>query len=230
MKKKKVKIFITKVLFVILALILIPLLTILIINLKVLFEGYDIFNPEIMFIIIGFIGYLGFFIMAGPPKKTYVLQHELTHAIGALISGVRIKEFRISKGTGYIKTERVNVFIALLPYVFPLYCFLIVFLFYILSILMSLGKIEYIFYFLIGLSLSFHTSATFYYLLIDQPDLRRYGIFSSTILILIWYVIVISMLLYLLIPQINIKGFYEKSFDDYFMFYKYLIYKIFLDS
>ncbi|RKY00378.1 MAG: hypothetical protein DRP54_05600 [Spirochaetes bacterium] len=227
MKRRKAKLFLLKTLLTFLALGLIPLFTIFILNFKILFQGFEIFRTEVMWVVMGFMGYLGFFIIAGPPKKIYILEHELTHAIGALLSGVKIKDFRIKGGSGYIKTERVNIFIALLPYVFPLYTFLTILLFYIYSVFESIRFVNYIFYFLFGLSLSFHTSATFYYLMIDQPDLRRYGVFPSIIFILLWYVIIISILLYMLMPELDITEFFKKSLSEYFAFYNYLIYKIF---
>ena len=51
----------------------------------------------------------------------YVLGHELTHAMAALISMGRVQAMRIDLQGGYVETDADNLFIALSPYFVPLW-------------------------------------------------------------------------------------------------------------
>ncbi len=51
----------------------------------------------------------------------YVLAHELSHALAALISGVKIKKINIRKNGGYVAMSATNAFISLAPYFIPFY-------------------------------------------------------------------------------------------------------------
>src|SRR6266404_5373729 len=55
------------------------------------------------------------------PVILYVFGHELTHALWVLLMGGRVSGFRIGPEGGHIVTNRTNFWIALAPYIFPLY-------------------------------------------------------------------------------------------------------------
>ena len=57
----------------------------------------------------------------GLRRAFYVLAHELTHAIAALMSGYRVHRVRVAAHGGHVDTSRVNAFVALAPYIVPLY-------------------------------------------------------------------------------------------------------------
>src|SRR3977135_2329591 len=58
------------------------------------------------------------------PIRTYVFGHELTHAIATWMSGGKVKHFHVSKKGGHVKVSKSNAFIALAPYIIPLYSLL----------------------------------------------------------------------------------------------------------
>ena len=51
----------------------------------------------------------------------YVLAHELSHALAALVSGVKIKKINVRKNGGYVVMNATNAFISLAPYFIPFY-------------------------------------------------------------------------------------------------------------
>ena len=51
----------------------------------------------------------------------YVLAHELSHALAALVSGIKIKKINIGKNGGYVVMNATNAFISLAPYFIPFY-------------------------------------------------------------------------------------------------------------
>ncbi|MBR4592645.1 MAG: site-2 protease family protein, partial [Elusimicrobiaceae bacterium] len=54
-------------------------------------------------------------------SRPYVLVHEMTHALAALLCGSRVKDFSVKKESGYVKLDKANMFIMLAPYFIPGY-------------------------------------------------------------------------------------------------------------
>jgi hypothetical protein len=51
----------------------------------------------------------------------YILAHELSHALAALVSGVKIRKINVGKNGGYVALSATNTFISLAPYFIPFY-------------------------------------------------------------------------------------------------------------
>ena len=60
------------------------------------------------------------------PVKTYVLGHELTHAIWGLLFGAVPSRLRVSESGGSVNLTKSNMLITLAPYFFPFYTFVVV--------------------------------------------------------------------------------------------------------
>src|SRR5437016_6156471 len=58
------------------------------------------------------------------PVRTYVLGHELTHALWALLMGARVSGLKVGKAGGQVQTSKTNWAITLAPYFFPFYAVL----------------------------------------------------------------------------------------------------------
>jgi len=69
----------------------------------------------------GMAGYVAFQWVFFRPIRTYVFGHELSHALAAWLSGAKVRHFRVSKKGGSVSVSKSNVFVALAPYVLPLY-------------------------------------------------------------------------------------------------------------
>ena len=222
-RKKRNKKILLKSLLLLLSLGIIPLLISLVIDIPVLFNNYNRFTPEILFSVIGFLIFVVVFFLFGPPVKSYILEHELSHVLFALMSGVKIKSVSIRKNEGYVKTERINMVIALAPYSFPLYTLALIGIYKILTNFFLNPLLTAIFYLIIGVSLSFHVIATIHYVQIDQPDMKRYGYFSSLVFIFTWSLIVAALTIALMFENVEIIEYFVNSFTHTYEFYERLI-------
>jgi uncharacterized membrane protein YidH (DUF202 family) len=201
------------------AVLLLPFTVALLLHLPDLFTGYDRITTEMLLFCGGFGFFVVLFLLFGPPVKSYILEHELSHVIFAALSGVRVKKVVIRKYEGYVRTEKVNLVIALAPYSLPLYT-LVVFTVYRVVALFNPGAIiTSIFYFLMGLTVAFHLVATVHYLQLEQPDLKRYGYFPSLVLIFTWSVCVVALVLALLFERIQVLFYFRAAVNSGVDFY-----------
>lgn len=128
------------------------------------------------------------------PVKTYVLGHELTHALWGLLFGARPSDVRVSASGGSVRLTKSNLLITLAPYFFPFYTFVVI-----VAALVTFAFLRPLPYlplwmFLIGFTWAFHVLFTLETLGQRQPDVKLYGrIFSWTFilvanvaLVLVW--------------------------------------------
>lgn len=222
MKQKESKILI-KIIIFLFSIGITPLSVSFFINIPELFSHYTTVTYELLASSVGFILFFIFFFLFGPPVKSYIIEHELSHVLFALLSGVKVKHMSLRREGGYIKTEKVNIIIALAPYSLPLYTIFIIGVHKILSYFISVDLLSVPLYFFFGMSLSFHIIATIHYLQIEQPDLKRYGYFSSLVFIFSWSIIIIAILLASMFERIEIVEFLSKSIVDAGRFYENII-------
>jgi len=57
----------------------------------------------------------------GRGARLYVAAHELTHALAAVFSGVRVRKISVRRSGGYVLLDSTNAFISLAPYFIPFY-------------------------------------------------------------------------------------------------------------
>lgn len=119
-----------------------------------------------------------------PLTRTYVLGHELTHALWAMLFGGRATGLQVTEGGGSVRVTKNNAWITLSPYFFPLYTFVVA-LVWMLSVWIFPPIRPYapIFLFWIGMTWSFHITFTLRFLAYNQPDIREHGrLFSYTLI------------------------------------------------
>jgi hypothetical protein len=148
----------------------------------------------------GVLCYIIFQALFYKPMRTYVFGHELTHAVAGVLSGARIKKFKVSQTSGSVVLTKDNVWITLAPYFFPLYTFIIIVLYIMLGWIADIKLFYSYFLFAAGLSIAFHIALTVYILSIGQPDLKVYGVFFSYVFIIAVNVVVFSVLAALAFP------------------------------
>jgi hypothetical protein len=132
---------------------------------------------------IGFVLWVFLFFCLPRPTRTYVLAHELTHALWGWVMGANIKRMRISKNSGSVTLTKSNFLVALAPYFFPLYTVLVILGYYVLSIFFDLRTYEPFWLGLVGLTWGFHLTFTITTLMTHQPDIRENGRLFSYALI-----------------------------------------------
>jgi hypothetical protein len=127
----------------------------------------------------------------------YVFGHEVTHALWVKLFGGNVADrFHVSLDGGHVLTDRVNTWIALAPYFFPLYSILLITLYGAASLAADLTSYRWILFLLLGFTLAFHLVFTCLLITKGQPDLHYGGTFFSLMVIyLINLLILIALLL-----------------------------------
>ncbi len=142
----------------------------------------------------------------------YVLGHETTHAVLALLCGGRIKSFRVSSKGGCVSTTKSNAIISLGPYFLPVYTIFFSLVFFVCGIFAK-AAYDYtaVFIFVLGFSIAFHFLMTLDSLRIEQPDLVENGYLFSLTLIYLVNVIILAVLIGLLFNKSGIAVFFTDT-------------------
>ncbi len=135
------------------------------------------------------------------PVKTYVLGHELTHAIWGVAFGARPSKLRVSGSGGSVNLTKTNMLITLAPYFFPFYTFVVIVVALITYAFLRPLPYLPLWLFLVGFTWAFHALFTVQTLMQRQPDIKEYGrLFSWTFiflanvaLVLLWLVLATPM-------------------------------------
>jgi hypothetical protein len=139
--------------------------------------------PEAWGLIGGFVIWLILFFTVPRPVRTYVLAHELTHALWGFLMGAEVSGLKVSKEKGSVNVSKNNVVITLAPYFFPLYTMLVLAVYYVLSLFFEVQKYDPWWLGLVGFTWGFHFTFTITTLLQKQTDMQQYGyLFSYTLI------------------------------------------------
>jgi hypothetical protein len=128
------------------------------------------------------------------PMWVYVFGHEMTHAISGILSGAKLLKFKATSKGGEVQLSKSNLFVALSPYVIPIYMVMVVGLYALVKIWIKAPEITFGFQFFLGLTLAFHLSLTFMALHRRQPDLKILGYFLSSTLIWLGNALILGIL------------------------------------
>jgi hypothetical protein len=155
------------------------------------------------------------------PTRTYILGHELSHAVVGILSGAKIKKFSVKKKSGSVILTKNTIWIGLAPYLFPIYTFIITIIYVFINCFIDIRKFYGYFIFIVGFSITFHITLTVHTLLAKQSDLKAYGVFPSYVLILALNTIVFTLLIALIFPkEMNIKSFFFQMLGNIEIAYK----------
>ena len=129
------------------------------------------------------------------PVKTYVLGHELTHAIWGLLFGAMPSKLRVSASGGSVNLTKSNMLITLAPYFFPFYTFLVIVVALITSAFIRPLPCLPLWMFAVGFTWAFHALFTLETLAQRQPDVKLYGRIFSWVFIFLANVVLILVFL-----------------------------------
>ena len=133
----------------------------------------------------GGLAYLTIHVLFKKPVLTYVIGHELTHALFALLFGGAVKSIHASDRGGRVTITKSNFIITLAPYFFPLYTCLAIILYWTARASDARGMATNLLIFLSGATFALHLVLTFVFLQTDQNDIREEGaIFSYPLIFL----------------------------------------------
>lgn len=132
---------------------------------------------------IGFVLWVVVFFILPHPMRTYVLGHELTHALWSLMMGGRVGKLKVGKTGGHVELSRTNFVVTLAPYFFPFYTFLVIAAYYIAGLVAGVEPYRAWWMGAVGFTWAFHITFTVHMLTERQPDIHEHGrIFSYTII------------------------------------------------
>jgi hypothetical protein len=124
----------------------------------------------------------------GRGRRLYVAAHELTHALAAFLTGVRVRKISVRKNSGYVLLDSTNAFISLAPYFIPFYTLAVSAAFWTAGIFWAVAPYRPWFLGAAGFTLAFHLLHTADILSGPvQSDLRKAGgpVFSLPLLVLL---------------------------------------------
>lgn len=138
----------------------------------------------------------------------YVFGHEVTHAIWVKLFGGKVADqFHVSLEGGHVLTDRVNTWIALAPYFFPIYSLLVVSLYGMASLVADLSAWRWVLFLLLGVTLAFHLVFTCLLIGKGQPDLHYGGTFFSLMVIYLINLLIITGLLLATGKEVSLQSF-----------------------
>lgn len=142
--------------------------------------------PDTWGLLIGFFLWIVLFLSMSRPVRTYVLGHELTHALWAILLGGRASALKVTSKGGSVEVSKTNFIIALAPYFFPFYTVLVILAYGGISLFIDQQVYRPFWMGCIGLSWSFHLTFTLLMLSHHQTDIKDHGhIFSYTFIYLV---------------------------------------------
>ena len=141
----------------------------------------------------GFILYLLVQVFFWRPLFLYVMGHELTHALAAVLQGGQADDLRVSTKGGMVKVNRSNFIVNLAPYFFPIYTAAACAIWAVAA-----DRFKPALSGLVGLTLAFHFALTFYSLKQHQSDITEVGWLFAIPLIVSLNVVISALVLRLL--------------------------------
>src|ERR1700722_11370436 len=135
---------------------------------------------------VGFATWVAIFALLPRTMWLYVLGHEFTHALAAMLAGGKVTAFHVSSKGGHVLTDKVNWWIALSPYFVPIYALIWTALWITVNWYYSLRAWQPILYFGIGLFWAFHVTFTTSMAHKRQTDLTGQGIVFSFVIIMLF--------------------------------------------
>jgi len=147
----------------------------------------------------------------------YVLAHELSHALAALLSGVKVRKIAVKKTGGCVTLNATNAFISLAPYFIPFYAVAAGLLYSLASFFLDMVPYRPFFTALAGFFLAFHLLNTLNILTGPvQSDLKKAGgVFFSFSLVTLLNSLCLVLILKLIFPGlISLKAYAARAWTD----------------
>jgi hypothetical protein len=148
--------------------------------------------------------WLVIYLLLPKPMWIYVFGHELTHALWTWLFWGRVKKFKATANGGHVVITKNNFLIALAPYFFPLYTFLITVIFVVGHWIWGWARFQVWLHLLLGASYAFHVTLTWHILKTRQSDITQQGYLFSAVIIFLGNVSVLLIGIPLLTRQGNI--------------------------
>ena len=164
-------------------------------------------TEEFWFFGLGLVLWLVTFVALPRPTLVYVFGHELTHALWVWCMGGRVSAFQVTERGGHILSDRINTWIALAPYFFPIYSLLVIAIYGALGLAFDLTPFRPVLFMLIGATWGFHLSFTLWMIPKGQSDLHYGGTFFSLTIIYTLNLAILAVFLVVASPNLTLADF-----------------------
>lgn len=163
------------------------------------------------YFLLGIAGYAIIHFLFKKPILVYIFGHELTHAISVFLCRGKVKSFHVSRRGGRVGSTKLNFFISLSPYLFPIYTIFVVISYFVLALFLDVSTFLGFFLFFVGFTWAFHIFLTFYFLGQGQKDIIHSGRIFSLPLIYIVNLFILAIILSCLSKQIAWTDFLKET-------------------
>lgn len=158
----------------------------------------------------------------GLGRRLYTAAHELTHALAAVLTGVRVRKIHIRRESGYVLLDSTNMFISLAPYFVPFYTLAVSAAYWTAAHFWNAAPLRPWFLAAAGFTLAFHLLHTADILSGPvQSDLKKAGgaVFSMPLLVLL-NCLGLAVALKLLFPDLlSARGYWSAMLRSQSMVY-----------
>lgn len=153
------------------------------------------YKPDAPYVFLaGGLAYLVVHLLFKKPIFTYVIGHELTHALFAILFGGSVKSLQAGERGGRVTITKSNFMITLAPYFFPLYTVIAMACYGAARAWGAGAAATNAIIFVSGAAFSFHLALTFMFLLADQTDIIEQGAVFSYPLIYLFNIVFAAFL------------------------------------
>ena len=133
----------------------------------------------------GALAWVLLFALFSRPLRSYILAHELTHALWGMLMGARVSRIQVKADHGSVVLSKTNFLITLAPYFFPFYAVFVILVYFALSLFYDLRPYALWWLGAVGFAWAFHVTFTINALMQRQTDIQQQGrIFSYTFIYL----------------------------------------------
>ena len=183
-------------------------------------------QPEV-FLLLGITAYLAIHVLFGAPSRAYVFGHELTHATATWVSGGQVKGFKAGAKKGAVTTNKITGFIALAPYMIPVYAVLVALVYGVAGFFWDVRPYIHWFLFGLGASLAFHLVFTVEALKQKQTDLDVLGPILSLGLIYFANISCVIGIMSLVVPEVHFWNYLTQGTHNSLYLYRGIFAQIF---
>jgi hypothetical protein len=142
--------------------------------------------------------------MLPKPMLAYVYGHELTHALWTWLFLGRVKKLKAAASGGHVVISKTNFLIALAPYFFPFYAFVVVVLFGLGHLIWGWTPYLVWFHLFLGAAYAFHITLTGHALRTKQSDITSQGYLFSAVIIWLGNIAVLLIGIPLVTRQVGV--------------------------
>lgn len=156
-------------------------------------------------------------------NRVYVFAHEGAHALAAKMCGYSVSDFNIGEDSGSVKITGSNEFVALAPYLFPVYAIVFSAVYFWVALFADIAAFNKWAFFIIGFLMCFHIVHTYLSLVnATQSDLAQAGgrVFSVSVILVVNIVILLIMFKIVSSSSFSWGGIFKNIFNNTVWFWK----------